>query len=169
MGVQQNNGQLSFEQEYLNLHNIYRNRHCVVNLRWDGVLQNSALQFAQGCRWGHDVDLLKGLNQGENLYAAGPAEYFTRSPQEVMSAWYDEIDLFDYFNPKFEEATGHFTQIVWEDTTAVGCAIHICPEFVGSERRSPLSQSGSWEYMVCRYDPPGNVINYMSIKVTPPC
>ena len=35
----------------------------------------------------------------------------------------------------------HYTQMVWRTTTHVGCALH----------------RGQWDYLICRYSPPGNV------------
>eukprot|EP01025_Chloroclados_australasicus_P035343 TRINITY_DN3600_c0_g1_i3.p1 TRINITY_DN3600_c0_g1~~TRINITY_DN3600_c0_g1_i3.p1 ORF type:complete len:591 (-),score=56.65 TRINITY_DN3600_c0_g1_i3:881-2653(-) len=157
------------QQVYLELHNKYRNKHCIQELQWDEGLVESARQYSYGCTWGHDPPLLQGLQQGENLYAYGPITSYTMSPEEVMSGWYNEIDLYDYSNPVFEVATGHFTQIVWSDTTQVGCYIHTCPEYVLSERKSPLQVPGDWEYVVCRYNPPGNFKNLMAEKVTPQC
>lgn len=37
----------------------------------------------------------------------------------------------------------HYTQIVWPGTARVGCAVHRAP---------------GWDYLICRYSPPGNVI-----------
>ncbi len=36
----------------------------------------------------------------------------------------------------------HYTQIVWRGTARVGCAVHRVAE---------------WDYLICRYTPPGNV------------
>jgi pathogenesis-related protein 1 len=38
---------------------------------------------------------------------------------------------------------GHYTQIVWRDTTSVGCAAQSCPQ---------------GEIWVCDYSPPGNYV-----------
>lgn len=57
---------------------------------------------------------------------------------------YQEIDYYDYNNPGFSMATGHFTQVVWKGTTQVGCAVQTCPSgFAG------WSTGGT--YVVCRY------------------
>jgi hypothetical protein len=39
------------------------------------------------------------------------------------------------------EDVAHFTQMVWPTTTRVGCAIF----------------SADWDYLICRYSPPGNI------------
>ena len=35
----------------------------------------------------------------------------------------------------------HYTQMIWKTTTHVGCAIY---------------RDGGWDYLICRYSPPGN-------------
>ena len=37
----------------------------------------------------------------------------------------------------------HYTQMIWRGTSHVGCA---------------LEQGRSWDFLVCRYSPPGNVV-----------
>jgi hypothetical protein len=39
------------------------------------------------------------------------------------------------------EDIAHYTQMVWATTTRVGCAIY----------------SANWDYLICRYSPPGNI------------
>ncbi len=56
--------------------------------------------------------------------------------------WYDEVGKYDFGNSRFSAETGHFTQVVWKDTTDVGCGISI-------------SSSGRI-YGVCNYTPQGN-------------
>ncbi|MBV9992478.1 MAG: hypothetical protein JOZ72_14450 [Alphaproteobacteria bacterium] len=43
-------------------------------------------------------------------------------------------------NPR---TVGHYTQIVWRETTKLGCA---------------TASSKDWDVLVCRYSPPGNTI-----------
>lgn len=44
-----------------------------------------------------------------------------------MKSWGDERDKYDFDKPTgFSEDTKHFTQLVWKDTTSVGCARVYC-------------------------------------------
>ena len=58
--------------------------------------------------------------------------------------WYDEVSYYNYNRPGFGHSTGHFTQLVWKETTHVGCGIAISPE--------------NKIYGVCNYSPPGNFV-----------
>ena len=49
---------------------------------------------------------------------------------------------------------GHFTQVVWKDSTKVGCATVKCP--AGSVLQYP-----SW-YTVCNYNPQGKSYTYFN-------
>lgn len=62
-----------------------------------------------------------------------------------MDDWYAEEADYDYNNPGFSMATGHFTQVVWKSSTEVGCGV-------------AQTQNGSFTvvYVVCQYTPPGN-------------
>lgn len=49
----------------------------------------------------------------------------------------------------FSEGTGHWTQLVWNGTTSVGCGAVDCDGVSGGN-------ATGW-YLVCEYYPPGNV------------
>jgi len=78
---------------------------------------------------------------GENL-AAGYA-----NASASVDAWGLEREEYNWNNPGFSEATGHFTQLVWSNTTTVGCGRTSC----AGENQTP-----GW-YVVCEYFPPGNI------------
>lgn len=67
----------------------------------------------------------------------------------AVDAWGNERDLYTFDPPEgFSEATGHFTQLVWKETTSVGCASYQCDGKGGV----------SGYFVVCEYWPSGNVI-----------
>jgi pathogenesis-related protein 1 len=83
-----------------------------------------------------------GSRYGENLYALSGG---TASPAQVVAYWANEARGYDIRSNTCRGVCGHYTQIVWATTHAVGCA-------VASDPRRQV-----W---VCNYDPPGNVIGY---------
>jgi hypothetical protein len=48
--------------------------------------------------------------------------------------------------------TGHFTQVVWRQTTQLGCGVSTCR---------------GMDIWVCEYDPPGNVQGHYRQNVLP--
>ena len=53
------------------------------------------------------------------------------------------MQQYDFNNPGWNTATGHFTALVWRSTAKLGCAINA---------------ACSWPTYVCQYQAPGNVI-----------
>ncbi|KAK3342607.1 CAP domain-containing protein [Neurospora tetraspora] len=80
---------------------------------------------------------------GENL-ALGCSDV-----QSCVEMWGNERAKYDFGAAKFGEDTGHFTQLVWKNTTDVGCAARWCQSWNGG--------GGGW-YLVCEYWPRGNVV-----------
>jgi uncharacterized protein YkwD len=83
-----------------------------------------------------------GNRYGENLYAISGA---AASPAQVIGAWAAEARGYDVRSGRCSGVCGHYTQIVWRATRAVGCGVASDPHR---------------EVWVCEYDPPGNVIGY---------
>ena len=130
-------------------HNAVRAQHCAPPLGWSDDLAASAQAWADhlaasGCAFEHS-----GSGHGENLAGGGGL-----SGADSVAMWYDEVNQFDFANGGFSMDTGHFTQVVWKNTTAVGC---------GS------SECGGMTTWVCQYDPPGNYQGEYRENVTPRC
>lgn len=136
-------------------HNQVRSRHGLPPLSWSKSLAKNAAMWAdhlateRSCKMQH----AKGAGQGENLYWAsavtwsdGRRDVQSVTPAQVVSSWASEEADYDYARNSCRpgKACGHYTQIVWKNSTSVGCAKRTCSD-----------KSQVW---VCRYLPPGNWI-----------
>ena len=132
----------SFTQVMLDAHNTIRVRVGVPPLFWSTQLAEVARDWAKHLittgAFGHRPD----NRYGENIYAISNG---SASPAEVVGYWAEEARGYDIQRNTCSGVCGHYTQLVWRKTQAVGCAV------AGDERR---------EVWVCNYDPPGNVIGY---------
>ena len=132
---------------WLENHNNYRTLHGVPSVVWSDTVADNAQAYADTCPDSHS-----GSEYGENLAWAT----YDMEESEVVQMWYDEEPLYDYDNPGFSYATGHFTQVVWKGTTQIGC---------GFKSGCPWPNSTVW---VCQYNPPGNYIGQFAENVLPP-
>ena len=135
----------------LDRHNFYRSQVGVPALKWSDRLASNAQGWANNlaARGGKTLQHSSGSGEGENLWM-GSAGYF--SQQTMVDGWGGEKK---YYKPGvFPDVSttgnwsdvGHYTQLVWRNTTEVGCAI---------------ATAGGNDILVCRYGPPGN---YMGQK-----
>ena len=135
--------------ELLAAHNRRRAEHCAAPLSWSPALAKVAQGWADhlraaGCAFEHS-----GGSYGENL-AAGSVGML--SPAGVVDMWYAEAEHYDFARGGFSMQTGHFTQLVWQGTTRVGCGTTTCNDMQ------------TW---VCNYDPPGNYQGEFQANVKP--
>jgi uncharacterized protein YkwD len=130
--------QQSLSREMLAAHNAVRARVKVAPLAWSdrlaGVAQNWADRLVARKEFIHRPN----SSYGENLFdmTGGSA-----SPARVVDDWASEERDYDYRSNKCNGVCGHYTQIVWGATKAVGCAV---------------ARGGRREVWVCEYNPPGN-------------
>lgn len=100
----------------LNSVNMFRKQHNASPLSWNDTLASYAANHASGCVFQHT----KGP-YGENL-AAGTDQ----SVEAAIDSWGSERASYSFADGGFSMSTGHFTQLVWKDTTSVGCGRVYC-------------------------------------------
>ena len=122
-------------------HNAWRKRLKVPPLQWSEPLAKFAQQWAdtlqgQGC----DPEHRPANKYGENIEWAGNQNL---TPEKVVDLWGGEGKSYNYAANSCQAGKNclHYTQIVWADTTKVGCGVARC------------ANSEVW---VCNYAPPGN-------------
>lgn len=144
-------------------HNVHRTNHSAPALTYDDTLAGYAAQLAKTCVFKHDTSI-GGGGYGQNLAQSGSSgDEKSRSAAAIPGGaisdqWYNgELPLFDpsmygESDPDMSnfEGWGHFSQVVWKGTTAVGCASQFC------DTGSPMFSSpfSGW-YTVCNYGNPG--------------
>jgi len=135
------------EQRVLAAHNRARQSQGIPPLRWDPALAAGAERWAASlARRGAFEHSDSGGAFGENLWAGTPGAY---TPEYMVGRWVEEKRLFRAGHFPNNSATGnwlqvgHYTQLMWRATTAVGCA---------------LVKGARSDVLVCRYAPAGNVI-----------
>lgn len=126
--------------EIVDAHNYVRKREHLEKLKWSDSLAKVAQQWADHLA---DRDLFehsRDSRYGENLFAITGAR---ASAKKVVEAWASESRDYDSISGRCKKGMcGHYTQIVWRNTTEVGCAV---------------ARHKKREIWVCEYSPPGNV------------
>jgi hypothetical protein len=137
------------EARLLALHNRERSATGARPLVWDNGLAAAAAAY------GPDLERLGKLahsppgarpGQGENLWMGTRDAY---ELEEMAGGWAAEKSLFRAGVFPAVSASGnwsdvgHYTQMIWKGTIRIGCAVH---------------KSRQWDFLICRYSPPGNVV-----------
>ena len=138
-----------FEKQILDAHNRERATLGLKPLTWNATLAAGAKAWAAhlaetGLR-AHSKPAERG-NTGENIFAGTAGGY---TPDEMVGGWLAEKP--NFVNGAFPavvkagdwHVVGHYSQIVWRNTTEIGCG---------------LATGGGSDIMVCRYNPAGNLV-----------
>jgi len=145
-----------FQQDALKAHNLHRARHAAPPLSLSAELSEAAgdyaRQLARSDQFSHSGD----ERCGENLYwswSSDPA--WVCGGEEAVSSWYEESRGYNYRAEPRDTQSGHFTQLVWQESQQVGVGVH------------QSANTGKY-YVVMKYFPPGNVLGQYTDNVKPP-
>ena len=147
------------ESSILDVHNSNRSAVGVQPLTWSNSLADGAQTWAQQIattgKWIHDP-VHTGPDCTGPCYGENIAGFFTSvsEPTGGQSKWAAEKSSYDggrcgdppvYRPSSCGSASGHYTQMVWQNTREIGCGT------------APPGAGGlPYSILVCRYDPPGN-------------
>ncbi|XP_061711300.1 venom allergen 5-like [Cydia pomonella] len=129
----------------------------MMEMVWDEELAATAQRWADQCTPAHDHAAQRDVGRfpvGQNLAAT----WTTRPPTETkdsqpdfmrqIKAWFDEVRIYGFQPISGGHGTGHYSQLVWGETSHVGCGF----TFYYDNAR------GYTKLYVCNYGPGGNVI-----------
>ena len=161
----------AFAKAILAKHNDYRSIAGIPVMSWNKGLAELSdrwaenLQKTNSCKMKHSSSSARknvaGFSYvGENLYwywSSNSRPVTTATAEKAVSSWYSEIKYFQYSErgvvckQRGSGAIGHFTQVMWDKSTSLGCGYAQCG-------------GGTSVVVVCNYGPGGN----FNIRNTPP-
>jgi len=122
-------------------HNFWRSQVGVSPLTWSSQVASSAQTWANELAKTCNLIIHSNAQYGENI-AWG---YGGMTPDQVVDMWAKEKSGYVYKPFTSDQLPyGHYTQLVWRDTTQIGCGMAKC--------------QNNYEIWVCDYNPAGNFI-----------
>jgi pathogenesis-related protein 1 len=153
-GLESEEGQAKFQQEFVVAHNNIRVRAqpepspALTPMVRSLDAANLAQEWANGCVFDHRPNNAMGENIA--LFSPRP-DGESIGADEVVNLWASEAADYDYERNTCAAGAqcGHYTQVVWRNTSSVGCGVAVCDNVDGF---------GPGTLFVCNYDGPGNVV-----------
>jgi uncharacterized protein YkwD len=129
--------------ETLKVHNDLRMLHSAPPLQWSIECAEEAQKAADFSTRFDGVQHTHNKDYGQNIFKGKPGYY---GAEDAIKSWYDELTHPGYkWTPETDmdgmSGCGHFTQVVWKETTHVGMSC----------------DSSGKGYIVAHYLPAGNV------------
>ena len=132
----------NYKKNMLKLHNDLREKHSSLELKENEELNDIATEYAESLVDKKENILKKYKNEivGINIIISE-----SKKPEDIFKKILNEENNYNYNENKFSKNNGHFTQIIWKNTTDIGF--------------------GFWEdkekekyYSVILYYPAGNIL-----------
>jgi len=146
---------LDQQLEIANYINAYRSIHQSPPLIWDNTIAAFSQEWSTYLAKNNIFQHSGNTQYGENL------SYFQGYPLDVITllkkavdGWYNEVAQYDFTNPGFSEATGHFTCLVWLSSASFGMGFTYNPD-----TRVAMISFNTY--------PAGNVMGYFAQNVLP--
>merc|ERR1712176_108184 len=157
----------------LEQHDMYRCMHDAGKVTWNEDAATQAQNWADhlmsighmehACPEGQDkgpCTTPDGTYWGENIYSgggSGMAPDIQAINSGAVPDWYKEMSLCSNNGAcTGSEGAGHYTQVVWKETTQIGCGLSVEGD----------ATAFSW-YLVCRYAKAGNMAGDYANNVAP--
>ncbi|KAH8412941.1 hypothetical protein KR009_006912 [Drosophila setifemur] len=138
-----------FLKEVFNTTNKFRGMHGCPALTINAELNRVAQEWANRLRDKNVMEHRPNPKYGENIFLSGGMDVTGDLPVEM---WYREINSYDFQKAQFAPTAGHFTQLIWKGSKEMG---------------SGVARKADRTWVVCNYNPPGNVMGQFKENVPP--
>nr|CDJ95938.1 SCP extracellular domain containing protein [Haemonchus contortus] len=146
-------------QTFVNKHNAYR----LVfpgETKYDCAIEENTMNFAKKCVFAHNSYSDRN-DWGQNLYMTSILKQNkTAAAAESVDLWFDELQQNGVPSDNvmtmavFNRGVGHYTQVVWQWSNKIGCAVEWCSDMT---------------FVACEYDSAGNYMGMPIYEVGNPC
>ena len=142
----------------------------MLEMVWDPKVAAIARDYSRLCDFEHSP---RGMRKtvdfpelGENIFITSKVEISNREVSEGVQLWFDEIEDYSFQENSCAagKVCGHYTQIVWANSYAVGCGITSCEDVP-----VPGSNYPTASLLVCNYGPAGNFQGVSPYTSGSPC
>ncbi|CAN8200155.1 unnamed protein product [Coccothraustes coccothraustes] len=144
----------------LDEHNKYRSQvspsaKAMMKMTWDTDLELDAQKHAEKCEWGQN-----GGPGRLNLYATAS----TLDVKLAIEDWNGERKFYNLATSECvpEQSCDNYVQVVWAETTRVGCGSNYCEKIDGMETEN-------MHLLVCNYYPPSKMKEKKAYWEGPSC
>ncbi|NXP65293.1 PI16 inhibitor, partial [Chloropsis cyanopogon] len=144
----------------LDEHNKYRSQvsppaQAMMKMSWDTDLEVGAQAQAEHCIWGQN-----GGQGRKNLFATAS----TLDVKLAIEEWNGERKFYNLTTSKCvpEQMCDNYTQLVWAQTTRIGCGKSFCEKIDGLDTENV-------HLLVCSYYPPSDAKNKKPYWTGPSC
>ncbi|KHJ76377.1 SCP-like protein [Oesophagostomum dentatum] len=132
----------------------------MLKMIYDCDVENSAMKHASKCIFEHSTYAERN-NNGENLFKTSILKLDkAEAAKRASQSWWSELKSFGVGQANnltmavFNKFVGHYTQMAWEKSYKLGCAVMHCPKMT---------------MVNCQYSPTGNYINQLIYTKGEPC
>jgi len=138
-----------FKLDLLEVHNNYRAKHGVGDLKWSNACAVHAQEWAEKLLRDNEFKHSDNPRYGENI---AKAMKLNVTADEVVWHWYREVQDFDFSRMEFQPGTGHWAQVVWKSTkyAGFGCAKNSEVTIIVANYKCPGNMLGQFERNITR-------------------
>jgi len=135
--------------------NTYRQKHKSKLISHNPIILQFSQSYSDTLLNTNTFSHSNNKSYGENLYKsfsskAVSSQDLVTHVKKAIDSWYNEIKYYNFETAQFSSQTGHFTQLVWNNSTEYGVGI---------------SYKGG-EVVVCmNYNPRGNILGQFKQNV----